>query len=142
MLATGTEAEARYFMAKWRWISVGVVLGWVGAVLTGSVGLGAATIGTQATPRVFELRTYTAQPGKFDGMKARFREHIIPLFKRHNLTVVGFWTYADPPASQNTLVSSCRMKAARPPRRTGRRSSRIRFGSKCGSRRKEMGRST
>ena len=58
----------------------------------------------QEKTRVFELRTYTAHPGKFDDMKARFKEHIIPLFKKHNLTVVGFWTHADPPTSENTLV--------------------------------------
>ena len=58
----------------------------------------------QAANRVFELRTYTAHPGKFAAMQARFRDHIIPLFKKHNLTVIGFWTYADPPGAENTLV--------------------------------------
>jgi hypothetical protein len=64
-----------------------------------------ATVSAQAKGgRVFELRTYTAHPGKFEAMKARFREHIIPLFKKHNLELIGFWTYADAPASENTLV--------------------------------------
>jgi NIPSNAP len=58
----------------------------------------------QGAPRVFELRTYTAHPGKFEAMKARFRDHIIPLFKKHGLTLIGFWTYADAPGSENTLV--------------------------------------
>ena len=87
-------------MAKWRWLVAGVV---VGSVVAGIIGVTPAT-SAQAPARVFELRTYTANPGKFDAMKARFRDHIIPLFKKHNLTVVGFWTYADPPASENTLV--------------------------------------
>ena len=58
----------------------------------------------QATGRVFELRTYTAQPGKFEAMKNRFRAQILPLFKKHNLELIGFWTPSDPPASTNTLI--------------------------------------
>jgi hypothetical protein len=58
----------------------------------------------QSANRVFELRTYTAHPGKFPAMQARFRDHIIPLFKKHNLELIGFWTHADAPGSENTLV--------------------------------------
>ncbi len=54
--------------------------------------------------RVFELRTYTAQPGRFEAMQTRFRQQIIPLFKKHGMTLVGFWTAADAPNSENTLV--------------------------------------
>ncbi len=92
-------------MTNWRSIAVGIVTVWVGA---GLAGLQSATTtapaAVQASTRVFELRTYTANPGKFDAMKARFREHILPLFKKHNLTVVGFWTPADAPLSENTLI--------------------------------------
>ena len=91
-------------MAKWRWIATGVVVGWVAAGIMGVQPATRTAAAAQAPTRVFELRTYTANPGKFDAMKARFRDHIIPLFKKHNLTVVGFWTYADAPASENTLV--------------------------------------
>ena len=91
-------------MAKWRWIAAGMVVGWIGAGVAGLQPAGRATVSAQASNRVFELRTYTANPGKFDAMKNRFRDHIIPLFKKHNLTLVGFWTYADAPASENTLV--------------------------------------
>lgn len=58
----------------------------------------------QTRDRVFELRTYTAHPGKFEAMKARFKDHIIPMFKKHGMTLVGFWTAADAPSSENTLV--------------------------------------
>lgn len=91
-------------MSKWRWIGVGIVAGWVGAGVIGLPPAARVAVEAQAPPRVFELRTYTANPGKFEAMKARFREQIIPLFKKHDLAVVGFWTYADPPASENTLV--------------------------------------
>lgn len=59
----------------------------------------------QAASRVFEIRTYTAQPGKFEAMKVRFRDHIVPtMFPKYGMTLVGFWTAADPPLSENTLV--------------------------------------
>ena len=45
--------------------------------------------------RVFELRTYTASPGKLDALSARFRDHTIALFKKHGMKVVGFWEPLD-----------------------------------------------
>jgi hypothetical protein len=45
--------------------------------------------------RVFELRTYTAAPGKLDALNARFRDHTIALFKKHGMEVVGFWMPVD-----------------------------------------------
>lgn len=54
--------------------------------------------------RVFELRTYTAAPGKLEALKARFRNHTVALFKKHGMTNVGYWVPQDTPASQNTLV--------------------------------------
>lgn len=90
-------------MTSWQWIAAGMVMGCVGA---GVVGLpdNRAAVSAQTSTRVFELRTYTANPGKFEAMKTRFRDHILPLFKKHNLTVVGFWTPADAPAAENTLI--------------------------------------
>ncbi|MGH7172852.1 MAG: NIPSNAP family protein [Gemmataceae bacterium] len=44
--------------------------------------------------RVFELRTYTAAPGKLDALNARFRDHTNKLFKKHGMTIIGFWTPA------------------------------------------------
>ena len=47
-----------------------------------------------ADSRCFELRTYTLRPGGAGSMDLnhqRFREHFAPAFKRHDITVVGFW---------------------------------------------------
>lgn len=44
---------------------------------------------TQA--RVFEMRTYTANPGREEAMHKRFREHTCGLFKKHGMELVGFW---------------------------------------------------
>ncbi len=74
-----------------------------GIALDGLVGIPEAR--AQATDRVFEIRTYTAQPGKFDAMKSRFREHIVPsMFPKYGMTLVGFWTAADAPQTDNTLI--------------------------------------
>jgi hypothetical protein len=54
--------------------------------------------------RVFELRTYTAAPGKLEDLKARFRNHTVQLFKKHGMTNIGYWVPQDAPASQNTLI--------------------------------------
>ncbi len=45
--------------------------------------------------RVFELRTYTASPGKLDALNARFRDHTVAIFKRYGMEVVGFWEPLD-----------------------------------------------
>ena len=54
--------------------------------------------------RVFELRTYTAAPGKLEDLKARFRNHTVALFKKHGMTNIGYWVPQDGPTAQNTLV--------------------------------------
>ncbi len=45
--------------------------------------------------RAFELRTYTAAPGKTAALHARFRDHTDALFDKHGMTVVGYWIPED-----------------------------------------------
>src|ERR1700674_4037001 len=33
--------------------------------------------------KVFEIRTYTAEPGKLDALHSRFRDHTLEIFKKH-----------------------------------------------------------
>ena len=54
--------------------------------------------------RTFELRTYHANPGKLEDLHRRFREHTIRLFKKHGMTIVGFWAPTAPAAATSTLV--------------------------------------
>jgi NIPSNAP len=54
--------------------------------------------------RVFEIRTYTTEPGKLDDLLARFRDHTTELFEKHGIESVGYWTPADEPRSANTLI--------------------------------------
>lgn len=60
----------------------------------------------------FEMRTYTAAPGKLDALHARFREHTNSLFIKHGMAVIGYWTPVpldkptpgEPDKSTNTLI--------------------------------------
>jgi hypothetical protein len=54
--------------------------------------------------RLFELRTYTAAPGKLDALNARFRNHTNKLFEKHGMTLIGYWTPTDGDEAKNTLV--------------------------------------
>ncbi len=56
-----------------------------------------------AAPRTFELRTYTAAPGKLDALQARFRDHTVALFAKHGMTSVGYWTALET-KPENTLI--------------------------------------
>jgi hypothetical protein len=40
---------------------------------------------------VYELRTYTAAPGRLDALNARFRDHTCKLFEKHGMINVGYW---------------------------------------------------
>jgi hypothetical protein len=56
------------------------------------------------SPKVFELRTYTAPEGKLPNLLARFRDHTLEIFERHGMHNVGYWVPQDAPASSNTLI--------------------------------------
>lgn len=43
-------------------------------------------------PRLYELRTYHAAPGKLEALLARFRDHTTALFARHGMAQFGYWT--------------------------------------------------
>jgi hypothetical protein len=58
-----------------------------------------------AENRVFELRVYTANEGKLEALKARFRDHTTALFKKHHMEVVGYWTpQSSDPKSKDTFI--------------------------------------
>ena len=61
-------------------------------------------VNAQAANRVFEMRTYTAPEGKLGELQARFRNHTIRIFNKHNMTSIGYWVPQDSPAHDNTIV--------------------------------------
>ena len=55
--------------------------------------------------RCFELRTYTAAPGKLQALHARFRDHTNALFAKHGMAMVGYWVPSDEDkGAANTLI--------------------------------------
>jgi hypothetical protein len=54
--------------------------------------------------RFFEMRTYTTYPGRLGALNKRFRDHTNRLFEKHGMTLIGFWTPADEPEKDNTLI--------------------------------------
>jgi hypothetical protein len=60
-------------------------------------------LSAMAFGRVYELRTYTTEPGKLEALKVRFRDHTIQIFKKHGMESVGYWVPQDE-RSQNTLI--------------------------------------
>ena len=82
------------------------------SVFVGLLAAVAATVWNAATAadppagkdRIFELRTYVTHPGKLESLNKRFREHTCGLFKKHGVEVVGFWTPAEGPEAENTLI--------------------------------------
>jgi hypothetical protein len=59
---------------------------------------------TDAAGRIFEIRTYTTEPGKLPDLLKRFREHTTKLFEKHGMTNIGYWTPTDVPRSKDTLI--------------------------------------
>lgn len=56
--------------------------------------------------RCFELRTYTVRaegPGSIDLLHDRFRQHTNRLFRKHGMTIVGFWQPLNP-GMERTLM--------------------------------------
>jgi hypothetical protein len=73
-------------------------------VLTGKITQFTGVAEAQSADRVFELRTYTANPGHLAELNARFGDHTVELFERHGMTNIGYFVPQDSPLSQNTLV--------------------------------------
>jgi hypothetical protein len=80
-------------------IAIGAALAvgyWFGRTTT------AAAAGTNG--KVFEIRTYTAEPGKLDALHSRFRDHTLQIFKNHGMHSVAYFAPTDEPMSKNTLT--------------------------------------
>ena len=65
-----------------------------GAAPTPPCGPGVTGKNIASDSRCFELRTYTVKgegPGSIDLLHSRFRENTNRLFRKHGMTIVGFW---------------------------------------------------
>ncbi len=41
---------------------------------------------------IHELRVYQSAPGQMPKLLARFRDHTIPIWEKHGIHPIGFWT--------------------------------------------------
>jgi hypothetical protein len=71
--------------------------------IVGRVGRSQPAAGA-AKPRLFEIRTYTTEPGKLEALHTRFRDHTTKLFEKHGMTNIGYWTPVEEPRSKDTLI--------------------------------------
>jgi len=63
--------------------------------------------------RVFEMRTYYANPGKLEALHARFRDHTQALFEKHGMTNIGYWTPIENPDGELIYVLAYPSREAR-----------------------------
>ena len=75
----------------------------------GVAGIGWGFAQQQQTPGFYELRIYTAQPGRRDSLAARFANRTAAIYARHGITNVGYWIpqQSDPElgiSAENTFI--------------------------------------
>jgi hypothetical protein len=54
--------------------------------------------------RVYELRTYTTEPGRLPALNARFKNHTMRLFEKHGMKNGLYWVPTDEKLKDNTLI--------------------------------------
>ena len=71
-------------MLKWK---LSALLG----LIVGVAGIGWGYAQRAKVVGFYELRVYTAQPGKRDALAARFASRTAAIYARHGITNVGYW---------------------------------------------------
>jgi len=89
-------------ISKWTFVLLAAIMFAAGFAVRGM--LSGSVVHAQTAGHVFELRTYTAAPGKLGALNARFRDHTVRLFTKHGMKHVGYWTPAEGPLAENTLI--------------------------------------
>ena len=85
-------------------LSIGIVAGAFFIHNAESVSYADSHLKKEASGRVFELRIYTTHPGKLDDLHKRFRDHTNPLFVKHGMSLIAYYTPTDGAEAKNTLV--------------------------------------
>jgi hypothetical protein len=86
-------------MSRLAFLTLALALG----ALAVSIGLVQAQKREKKMDRVFELRIYHANPGKMKALHTRFRDVTNNLFKKHGMTIVGFWSPTDSDEAEKKL---------------------------------------
>ena len=91
-------------MKKSIWTALGLAAAFAAGIATDRLLPGQTVAHAQARPRVYELRTYTANEGRLDTLHATFKDHLLGFFQKHGMTNVVYFKPMDAPLSQNTLI--------------------------------------
>jgi hypothetical protein len=93
------------WMRKTSWIAMALAAAFVAGFAVRDRWPGSAMAHAQAPPaRIFELRTYTAPPGKLADLHARFRNHTLRIFQKHGMQNVMYFAPTDDPLAANTVI--------------------------------------
>jgi hypothetical protein len=85
-------------------------MNWIVAAVAAAAAVGIAGLAATASSapardeRIFEMRTYIANPGKITALHARFRDHTCKLFEKHGMTNIGYWQQTSGDNAENILV--------------------------------------
>ena len=78
--------SARMFFSAMALIGLGVGLGWTAKTVRAA---------PESPHFVYEVRTYTTEPGRLPALHARFRDHTVKLFEKHGMKNVVYLTPVD-----------------------------------------------
>jgi hypothetical protein len=89
-------------MLKWKILAAA-------GLAVGVMGIGWGLAQARKMAGFFELRVYTALPGKRDALAARFANRTAAIYARHGITNVGYWipVQSDPElgiSAENTFI--------------------------------------
>jgi hypothetical protein len=74
-------------------------------IAAGLLGFSAGvSVGQDKGGRVYELRTYTTNPGRLPALNKRFAEHTMKFFEKHGMRNEFYWLPADDPAGAGTTL--------------------------------------
>lgn len=62
---------------------------------------------------IYEHREYIASEGKLEALHNRFKDHTLPLFQKHGINVVGFWTDHENPLKITYICKFSSLEAQR-----------------------------
>ena len=54
--------------------------------------------------KIYDMRTYKANPGKLEALHARFRDHTCKIFQKHGMELIAFWTPIEGEEAKDTLI--------------------------------------
>lgn len=105
------EASWKAFIADPKWKKVaeksernGKILTKIESIFMKAADFSATIGASKKGNRVFELRTYTPAPDKYENIMARFRNHTTALFEKHGMTNIAYWTTIEENAVQPKLI--------------------------------------